>query len=91
MKKFALVPLCLFASCGLMLHAGGEAGTAEAPTRETKVYYLKEQDNNSTNKAWSISGRLAEKIRKSSLLRPTLMHEASDFRETFKDKKKEST
>ena len=40
MKMPTLIPLCLFAACGFMLHAEDAAGNTDTPVQESKVYYL---------------------------------------------------
>ena len=60
MKKPTLIPLCLFAACGFMLHAEDAAGNTDTPAQESKVYYLKNQDNSSINNAWITPGHWVE-------------------------------
>ncbi len=65
MVKPTLTALCLLAFCGTMLRAEDEAGVVDS-TAETKVYYLKIQDNSSYVNSWNTPANWVEKYEKVS-------------------------
>ena len=61
MIKPTLTALCLFAFCGTVLRAEGEAGAViDTPTEETKVYYLNTSEAGDPYGCWNDASKWSE-------------------------------